>query len=208
MKKIVSALTATTLLFAVSCTGASSTGSTTGAAPSSAAAAATTPASGTSGGTSAGATGGATTGETTSGGSASAAKACSLLSTLDAQKVVGNVTMAPTTQTGTLPGTPSQGGLCVFDGTDGKLTIGLLEHTSSSDFSSFTKSVPGVQQLQGIGDQAYLAKGAPGGSAAGASVLVLKGGSYLSLSATSSSKSADDLATALQDLAKQLAGDL
>jgi hypothetical protein len=109
----------------------------------------------------------------------------------------------PTVTAGTLPGVSASGQLCVFRGADGLLTVAVLSQSmTKADFTAMARKLPGVQEVSGIGDSAFAVKGTA--AAGGASLLVLKGSTYLSLSATSTSKDGDALLTALEDLAKKV----
>src|SRR6266545_3849079 len=72
--------------------------------------------------------------------------------------------------------------------------------TSRADFDNVAKQVPGAQPISGLGDAAYGASAGTGGAGA-ATVLVLKGSKYISVVATSTSKTG----TVLLDGSKTLA---
>lgn len=133
---------------------------------------------------------------------------CTLVTKSDAEKVVGTVNETPKQTAATLPAVAERGSVCVYTGTAGLLTVGLAtKATTSSEFDSIARQVPGVQPISGLGDSAYgTSAGASGAS--GATILVLKGSTYLSLSATSSSSSGDPLLNSLKSVAQTAAGKL
>ena len=117
--------------------------------------------------------------------------ACALVAKADAEAVVGTISDTPAATAGTLPGVADKGSVCAYRGATGLMTVGLLTKAlTRSDFDSLAKQIPGVQPISGLGDAAYGAAGGTSG-ANGATLLVLKGGTYFSLSATSTSGTAD-----------------
>lgn len=153
--------------------------------------------SSTTGGTS---PSGSAAGATSAGGSSSV---CGLIAKSDAEAVVGTVSDTPTgTSAPSMPGVADKASVCVYRGASGLLTVAVLDRaTTKADFDNIAKQVPGAQPISGLGDAAYGASSGASG-AAGASVLVLKGSKYLSLSVTSSSKTADALLDGLKTLAR------
>lgn len=115
---------------------------------------------------------------------------------------------APTQTAGTLPGASGSGSVCAYRGAGGLLTVGLATSpTSKSDFDNAARQVPGVQAISGLGDSAY-GTSAGQSSASGATILVLKGSTFFSLSATSTSTSGDPLLNSLKSLAQTAVGKL
>ena len=131
----------------------------------------------------------------------STANACTIVTKADAEAVVGIVSDTPSATAATLPGVAERGEVCAFRGASGILTVGVLtKATTRADFDSIAKQVPGIQAISGLGDAAY-GTSAGAGSANGATVLVLKGTTYISLSVTSPSTSGDALFSSLKTLA-------
>lgn len=127
---------------------------------------------------------------------------CTLVTKSDAEKVVGTVSDAPSQTAGTLPGVSGSGSVCAYRGAGGLLTVGLAtSSTSKTDFDNAAKQVPGVQPISGLGDSAYGTSAGQNG-ASGATILVLKGSKFFSLSATSTSTSGDPLLNLLKSLAQ------
>ena len=128
---------------------------------------------------------------------------CALVTKTDAEAIVGAVTETPvSTSAPAVPGVADQASACVYRGTTGVLTVAVVDRsTSRADFDNVAKQVPGAQPISGLGDAAYGASSG-GGSAGGATVLVLKGSKFLSLSVSASSKSGDALLDALKTLAR------
>lgn len=128
---------------------------------------------------------------------------CALVTKTDAETLVGAVTDAPvSTSAPAVPGVADQASACVYRGASGVLTVAVVDRsTSRADFDNVAKQVPGAQPVPGLGDAAYGASSG-GGSAGGATVLVLKGSKFLSLSVSASSKSGDALLDALKTLAR------
>ena len=128
--------------------------------------------------------------------------ACTLVTKADAERVVGSITETPSATSGTIPGTSMNGSACVYRGAGGVLTIGLsTTSTSKTDFDSAAKQVPGAQPIAGLGDSAY-GSSAGQGSASGATILVLKGSTFFSLTAGSTSATGDPLLNSLKSLAE------
>jgi hypothetical protein len=134
---------------------------------------------------------------------------CGLLVKADVEAVVGSVSDTPIgTSVPSVPGVADKGSACVYHGATGLLTVAVLDRaTSRSDFDNIAKQVPGAQAIPSLGDAAYGASGGASG-VGGATVLVLKGTAYLSLSATSSSKTSDALFDGVKGLARAAIGKL
>lgn len=136
-------------------------------------------------------------------GTSSTTDSCTLVTKADAETAVGTVSDTPVQTAATLPALAERGSVCAYRGANGLLTIGLAtKATTRSDFDSIARQVPGVQPVSGIGDAAY-ATSLGSGSANGATLLVLKGSTYLSLSATSSSTANDALLDKLKTIAQK-----
>ena len=133
----------------------------------------------------------------------SGASVCALVTKTDAEAVVGAVSDTPvSTSAPAVPGVADQASACVYRGASGVLTVAVVDRsTSRADFDNVAKQVPGAQPIPGLGDAAYGASSG-GGSAGGATVLVLKGSKFVSLSVSASSKSGDALLDALKTLAR------
>lgn len=163
-------------------------------------------ASSTSDGTGAAASASPTTTASSAGATSSAnlpstANACTIVTKADAEAVVGTVSDTPSATAATLPGVAERGEVCAFRGASGILTVGVLtKATTRADFDAIAKQIPGVQPISGLGDAAY-GTSAGAGSASGATVLVLKGTTYFSLSATSTTTSGDGLFSSLKTVA-------
>ena len=128
---------------------------------------------------------------------------CALVTKTDAEAVVGTVTDTPvSTSAPAVAGVADHASACVYRGASGVLTVAVVDRsTSRADFDNVAKQVPGAQPVPGLGDAAYGASSG-GGSAGGATVLVLKGSKFLSLSVSASSKGGDALLDALKTLAR------
>ena len=188
-----------TLAFAAAC-GASTYGSGASSSATAAARASSSPSASTSVSSAAPSSSGASASSTTD--------PCTLVTKADAEKVVGSVSETPRQTAATLPAVAERGSVCVYTGAAGLLTVGLAtKATTSSEFDGIAKQVPGVQPISGLGDSAYGASGG-GSGASGATILVLKGSTYLSLSATSSSTSGDPLLNSLKSVAQTAVGKL
>jgi hypothetical protein len=147
------------------------------------------------------------TGATSATGSTSAS--CALVAKADAEAVVGAVTDTPVgTSAPAVSGVADSASACVYRGANGVVTIALVERsTSRADFDNVAKQVPGAQPISGLGDAAYGASSGTGGAGA-ATVLVLKGSKYISVAATSTSKSGEALLDASKPLARTAIGKL
>jgi hypothetical protein len=129
--------------------------------------------------------------------------ACALVAKSDAETAVGTISDTPAATVGTLPGVADKGSVCAYRGANGLLTVGLLTKAlTRSDFDALAKQVPGVQPISGLGDAAY---GAAGGTSGvnGATLLVLKGSTYFSLSSTSTSGTGDAALDKLKTIAQK-----
>lgn len=135
-------------------------------------------------------------------GSVSTSSVCALLAKSDAETIVGTVSDTPAgTSVPSVPGVAASASACVYRGASGLLTVAVVDRaTSRADFDSAAKSI-NAQPVSGLGDAAYAAAGGTTG-VGGSSVLVLKGTTYLSLSATSTAKSGDALLEGLKTLAR------
>jgi len=149
---------------------------------------------------------GGTSGTSTSG---STSASCALVAKADAEAVVGAVTDTPVgTSAPAVSGVADSASACVYRGANGVVTIALVERsTSRADFDNVAKQVPGAQPISGLGDAAYGASAGTGGAGA-ATVLVLKGSKYISVAATSTSKTGDVLLDGSKTLARTAIGKL
>ena len=139
---------------------------------------------------------------TGSAGPARVSNVCALLAKSDAEAVVGTVTDTPAgTSVPSVPGVAGGASACVYRGASGVLTVAVVDRaTSRADFDNAARAIT-AQPIPGLGDAAY--GGSAGTSGVGGStVLVLKGSTYLSLSATSTTKTADALLDGLKTLAR------
>jgi hypothetical protein len=183
--------------FAVACGTSTSSASPSAKASSSlSAAASASPASTSAGPSSSGAS------------AASVADACGLLVKSDVEAVVGTVTDQPAATSAPMTGVADKASVCAYRGANGLLTIAVLTKAMTrSDFDSLMRQVPGVQPISGIGDAAYGTSAGTNG-ANGASILVLKGTTYFTIVATSSSNDSSAMLDSLKTLATKVTSKL
>lgn len=140
--------------------------------------------------------------------SSSVGDACSLLLKSDVEAVIGTVSDQPSATSAPMTGVAEQASVCAYRGANGLLTVAVLSKAMTrSDFDSVMRQVPGVQPVSGIGDAAYGTSAGANG-ATGASVLVLKGTTYFTLVATSSSSDGSAMLDSLKTLAGKVASKL
>ena len=134
--------------------------------------------------------------------------ACGLLAKSDVDAVVGTVSDQPAATSAPMTGVADRASVCAYRGANGLLTVAVLTKAMTrSDFDSLMRQVPGVQPISGIGDAAYgTSAGANGAN--GASVLVLKGSTYFTIVATSSSSDGSGMLDSLKTLATKVSGKL
>lgn len=90
---------------------------------------------------------------------------------------------------------------CVYTSSEGTLTVAVgPKNVSQSDFDSLMKLVPGLTQVSGVGDDAYMGQ-ASTSVGGGASIFVLSGQTYFTIQAASTTKSSSELQQSLQTLA-------
>jgi outer membrane receptor for Fe3+-dicitrate len=140
-----------------------------------------------------------------SGASASSVSdACALLAKTDVEAVVGAVIDQPSSTSAPMTGVADKASVCVYRGANGLLTVAVLSKAMTrSDFDSVMRQVPGVQAISGIGDAAFGTSAGTTG-ANGASILVLKGTTYFTIVATSSSTDGSTMLTSLKTLAGKI----
>lgn len=181
--------------FAVAC-GTSTSSASPSAKASSSLSASASPASTSAGPSSSGAS------------AASVADACGLLVKSDVEAVVGTVTDQPAATSAPMTGVADKASVCAYRGANGLLTIAVLTKAMTrSDFDSLMRQVPGVQPISGMGDAAYGTSAGTNG-ANGASILVLRGTTYFTIVATSSSNDSSAMLDSLKTLATKVTSKL
>lgn len=122
----------------------------------------------------------------------------------DVEAVVGTVTDQPAATSAPMTGVADKASVCAYRGASGLLTIAVLTKAMTrSDFDSLMRQVPGVQPISGVGDAAYGTSAGTNG-ANGASILVLKGTTYFTIVATSSSNDSSAMLASLKTLATKV----
>lgn len=133
---------------------------------------------------------------------------CALVTKSDVEAVIGSVTDQPSQTSAPMTGVADKASVCAYRGANGLLTVAVLSKAMTrSDFDSTMRQVPGVQPISSIGDAAYGASAGTNG-ANGASILVLKGTTYFTIVATSSSSDSTAMLNSLKTLAGKVAGQL
>lgn len=130
---------------------------------------------------------------------------CTLVAKADAEAVIGPVSEEPAATSAPLIGVAERGSVCLFRSRDGVFVAAVLERAiTRSEFDALVRQLPGVQPVDGIGDNAYATVASVGGAGA-SSVLVLKGSTYFTVTATMTTKSGDALLEGLKALAQKAA---
>jgi hypothetical protein len=133
---------------------------------------------------------------------------CALVTKSDVEAVIGTVSDQPSQTSAPMTGVADRASVCAYRGANGLLSVAVLSKAMTrSDFDSTMRQVPGIQPISGVGDAAYgAAAGANGAN--GASILVLKGTTYFTIVATSSSGDSTAMLNSLKTLAGNVAGKL
>lgn len=133
---------------------------------------------------------------------------CALVTKSDVEAVIGTVSDQPSQTSAPMTGVADRASVCAYRGANGLLSVAVLSKAMTrSDFDSTMRQVPGIQPISGIGDAAYGAAAGTNG-ANGASILVLKGTTYFTIVATSSSTDSTAMLNSLKTLAGNVVGKL
>lgn len=142
-----------------------------------------------------------------SAGAASTVDACALLTNGDVAAVIGTVIDQPVRTAQPVTGMTEKATVCAWRSANGLLTLAMLTGMSRSQFDAMMRLGPSVPALTGIGDEAVGTSTAAAG-ANGAQIQAIKGTTYFTLLATSSSTDATKMLDGMKTLGAKVAGQL